>query len=475
MWRLLCPLFLLLTGPVTLPVGAAAMAFAPQSQAAAPAKAAPAKPAVATAALPAAAQPVAASAPVLAYGDLERRNLILEAKSEFQAAAYGNLELFIAGLGVLMTVIVIFFALNTKDAAVKIAKGEVLEEHERFRKMAVEAERHMTEITRERAQLRDELAIASERIAHLEQVSEEFETRIDERFARMAHTERAMNTARLKAEADSKEIEERKNSLQAGSVEPGAIASSEADGLPLADKEAKDLTESDFSILISNAAGDGNVQEVYELAVTMRRLLQGDSARAYSRFAEGWALDRLGRQDEALEAYSDAIASFGGSEDAMARDWAASALLNKGVLLGELGRHVESIEAFDALVGQLGTADRDDIKAQVARALVQKGYQLEQLDRAGDAQAVFDGVVARFDGSDDFSTRHQIGLALFELAAIAAAAGDAAEAVALLRKWGEKQGEVDTDWIDNDARFERIRENPAFAALVKEHRPNAEA
>lgn len=474
MRRLLCLLFLLLTGPVNLPVGAAALAFAPETKAAAPAAAKPpvAKPAPKP--VPA-VQPAAAPAPPPATTDLERRNLILEAQAELQAVAYGNLELILTALGVLMTVVVIFFSLSTKDAAVAIAKGELYEEHEKFRKMALEAERHVVEIARERTQLREELAAASARAAEFNSVSKDVNEQIGNIFERLAHAERSINMNVLKSEANSKLIEERVNSLQAGSVDPGAMASSDAEGKPLAEKDAKDLTESDFTILISNAAGDGNVQEVYELALTMRRLLQAGSARAYARFAEGWALSRLGRNEEALEAYTETVDSYGKSEDATARDWAASASLNKGVLLGELGRPVESISAFDALIDQLKTVDREDAKAQIARALVQKGYQYQKLNQPGEAQAVFDGVVAQFDGADDFESRRQVGLALFELAGIAAAANEANEAVAHLRKWGDKQGEFDTDWIDYDPRFERIREHPAFAALMAQHAPKAEA
>lgn len=464
MWRLVCLLFLLLTGPVQLP---SAMAFETigQSAAAAPSVAATSVAAPA----PVAATPVTAS-------DLERRNLILEARSELQNVAYANLELILAGLGVLMTVVVLFFAINTKDAAVKVAKGEVIEERERFRTMAIDAERQMVEVKREleearseRKQLHDELATATERAADFVDVSNEVNKRIDEAFTRILHAERAIGAAVAKAEAASEVIEERKNSMQAGSLEPGAIASSEADGLPLAEKQAKDLTESDFSILISDAAGSGNVQEVYELAVTMRRLLQNASAQAYSLFAGGWALGRLGRDEEAIQSYSEAVERFVDSDDAMARDWVAKSWLNKGVALGDLGRHQKAIDTFDALMDRLGGIDDADIKMEIARALVQKGYQLEHLDKSGDAQAVFDGVVARFDASEAFDTQRQVALALFELAAIAAESGETTEAVTLLRKWGEKQGEFDAEWVNVDPRFDAIREKPTFAALLAEH------
>lgn len=69
---------------------------------------------------------------------------------------------------------------------------------------------------------------------------------------------------------------------------------------------------------------------------------------AYALDSKGWALYRLGRNDEALTWFDRSIAIFAkdGDDDSDAREAHATGLTHKGEVLWKLGRRDEAGDAF---------------------------------------------------------------------------------------------------------------------------------
>ncbi|MGK2871453.1 MAG: hypothetical protein ACSLFL_04290 [Alphaproteobacteria bacterium] len=66
--------------------------------------------------------------------DAELRQLVLQAKSDLEDKAYSRLENLLTAFGILLTGIIIFFSLSTKEAAIAAAKSGVEDIRERVEK-----------------------------------------------------------------------------------------------------------------------------------------------------------------------------------------------------------------------------------------------------------------------------------------------------------------------------------------------------
>jgi tetratricopeptide (TPR) repeat protein len=88
-----------------------------------------------------------------------------------------------------------------------------------------------------------------------------------------------------------------------------------------------------------------------------------------------------------LPSTTDLLAHFGSATEAPIREMVAFALRNKGVHLSKLGRGEEAIDAYNDLLTRFGTATEAPIREEVAFALVNKGVHLGKLGRREQAIA----------------------------------------------------------------------------------------
>ncbi len=225
-------------------------------------------------------------------------------------------------------------------------------------------------------------------------------------------------------------------------------------------------------------------------------------------FAKGYALDELGRYEEAIAAFNAALAikpdkhealnnkgtalgKLGRYEEAIAAFDAAlvikpdkhDALYNKGIALGNLGRYEEAIAAFNAALV---------IKPDKHEALYTKGIALGKSGRYEEAIAAYDAALAI--KPDDHGLLNNKGIALGKLGRHeeAIAAYDAALAIKpdYASAWYNKacsyalskqledtltclQKAIELDGTDEysemaktDTDFDNIRNTPRFRALI---------
>jgi tetratricopeptide (TPR) repeat protein len=106
--------------------------------------------------------------------------------------------------------------------------------------------------------------------------------------------------------------------------------------------------------------------EAYDEAIR----LNPNYAKAW--FNKGLSLDDLGKHDEAVKAYDEAIR--------LDPNNAAMAWNNKAISLGDLGKYDEAIEAYDEAI---------KLDPNYAKAWNNKGLALRKLDRTEEAEAAF--------------------------------------------------------------------------------------
>lgn len=128
---------------------------------------------------------------------------------------------------------------------------------------------------------------------------------------------------------------------------------------------------------------------------------------------QGITLNALGRSEEAIAAYDEAIRRYGEAEEEVLRAPVAMALANKGITLAELERSEEAIAAYDELIRRYGEAAEVVLREQVAKALVNKGVAVGQLGRRGEEIAAYDEAVHRFGEAAEEVLREHVAMALF--------------------------------------------------------------
>jgi tetratricopeptide (TPR) repeat protein len=443
MRRILCVLFVLLTGPIALPDLAGVSLAAPVVASASSQAAAPAVAPVSAAPAPAAATP----------------NLAREADAALADAPLSRLDVLMSGIGLLVamfgaliTAVIVFFAFNIKEASVAGATLEVMKDREALHEM----------IEKVRAQMEQAVTLRT----HLQGEVSEFKLRAEEQF-------REIYERLDEADAVVEDIEEKGQraieKLEARAERPFVPPAEEAGAdAPAAPKDIREYDDGDFRRAIAEAASRGDLDEVRDLAVVMQRMLADDRPQAFARFAEGWALDETNEGEKSISAYDRLVAHYGASDDPEVQEWVAKALFNKGASFGTQGKNDEAIACYNDLVERFGSSTVLELRALVARALVNKGNRYEVMGQSGEAQAVYQGVVERFSDAEEWELRRQVAFALYNLAAIAGRQGEKSEAVALLRQWIAMDPHAAAYSLHHDNDFDPVRDDPRFRALVAE-------
>ena len=170
-------------------------------------------------------------------------------------------------------------------------------------------------------------------------------------------------------------------------------------------------------------------------AIEKRFLLSLDGDRRYWRamalFNKGVALGALGRNDDAIAVYDDLLARFGTATELPLREQVAMALVNKGAALGALSRHDDAIAVYDDLIARFGSATELPLREPVASALYNKGVALGLLGRNADEIAVYDDLLARFGSATELPVREQIAKALYNKGVRLGALGRNADEIAV--------------------------------------------
>ncbi|MFD2232226.1 tetratricopeptide repeat protein [Phaeospirillum tilakii] len=157
---------------------------------------------------------------------------------------------------------------------------------------------------------------------------------------------------------------------------------------------------------------------------------------------KGFALEKLGRTDEAIAVYDDLLTRFGDEPDTKIRQTVANALFNKGVALGQRGQSEAAIAVYDDLLARFGNGPDMEIRQLVAKAFFNKGVRLGQRGQSEVAIAVYDDLLTRFGDEPDTEIRQTVARVFLNRGVALGQRGQSEAAIAvyddLLARFGDE-------------------------------------
>ncbi len=350
--------------------------------------------------------------------EAELRQAVLQVKSDLQDNAYARLEILIGAFGALITVVVIFFAWNTRESAIAAAKSGVEDIRGKLEARLVEAETLV-------AKLRDH------------------------------ETDAGMIVRNLR---------------------PGTTPESKADQKTVADvaklaaaKPPRDRSAEEYRAIIIDLFTRGKWPEMLTAAQQMRLLHEGDDDFGFARFNEAFALEQLERP-EAIAAWDDVRAHYENSTVSGAKELAVSALVNKGSALGRLGRPMDSIAVSEEVIDLYGANDTPSLQRLAAFARINKGVALGQSGPPENEIAVYDDLIAHYDANKWPEMGDVVATAYFNKARAYARQGVVAETITTLQSMLGAGCLLNHQQVADVPDFDPIRNDPAFKKFLDENK-----
>ncbi|MCK0098607.1 tetratricopeptide repeat protein [Qipengyuania sp. S6317L1] len=296
--------------------------------------------------------------------ELLRSTLRQEQTQTVSEIALTNLAIAVALFGALMTVIVIFFALRTKEAAVAEASSELM----RMRRDLQQLKSALRE------DISKELSEAVERISEVSQSG-----RRDDFLDRMME----LVAAQHKLSPDEK------FKLSMLSADIGG-------------KDARDLSYSDFLTLQTTRLAEKRHESVRELARVMMSHDRDERIRAAGYFYQGTALHHLGHHDEACEVFEQACKLFAGSEDQDVRFQLAKVHNNLVLTYNKLKEYDKSLRVTHDGLGLLNLLPDADARGIRVKLMINKGDALSHLGKQEEARKAYHALLDLFDKGLNF-------------------------------------------------------------------------
>ncbi len=321
--------------------------------------------------------------------EADRRNLVLEAKSDLQDEAFAQFENLMAGLGLLITLLVVGFGIFTHRTAVSAARQEMADLKDKVRSLRDEA----AEATAQALKAADAAKSAAEGAQVHQKSAQEASVKV---------TAAAALADRLNAKlADGQQA-------RLSAEERQTVSSAVRE---VGDKPERDWTADEFRVQILEAFAEEDWERLVRLARGMEFLFADDpEAVAFALFEQAVGHENLGRIEDAIEAYDALLKRTEEIESRAMRVTSATALFNKGVNLGRLGRSEEAAAAYDQALERCG--DEELLTELRAQCMVNKSARLTELDRIDEATALAEEIVVRFGSSDDVALKVQVAMAL---------------------------------------------------------------
>jgi hypothetical protein len=288
--------------------------------------------------------------------DEERKQFVLQVRSDMENQAYARLEILIGAFGILITVIVVFFALRTERAAISAAKA------------GVEAD---------------------------------------------------LGEWRQEAESLLQKMKVHESDRIVKKLAPGEAPKSEADRKVVADaavaalaKPIRDRSAEDYRVIISYHAVVKEWDLMLKAAKEMQLLFsKKPEDLALALDAEGFALAASGRAENAISVWNDVITRFGASKEPVLQERVSRVLFNKAAALADMKQLRDEIATYDEIISRFGDSTAPEFQIYVAGALCSKGTVFLQLKGWDEAIAAYDDLIVRFEDSTAPELREMVGRA----------------------------------------------------------------
>lgn len=308
---------------------------------------------------------------------------------DFQDKRIGDIGLYLAIFGALMTVIVVFFSLSSKREAVleakEEAKKEAREEVERQAKTIIEGWLS-----------NDGRKVLTGKVDAL--LKPEVEKALHEIKGAAAEILNELEAERQKAHDHNAQLDEL---ISRGLDKDNPLSKEQRQQLDATTKnlEAKPQTQyryEDWFMLGVKAFEAAKYETAADHFTKAAELADDPQNRARTLYSKGVTLGLMDRSEEAIAVYDEVVKRYGDAPEAALREVVAKALVNRGYRLGQLGRSEEAIVVCDEVLKRYGGAPEVALRKSVAMALRNKGVTLGQMERREEEIAVYNEIVNRY-------------------------------------------------------------------------------
>ncbi|MDJ0641747.1 MAG: hypothetical protein QNJ15_02925 [Erythrobacter sp.] len=432
--------------------------------------------------------------------------------TDFLALGFGQLGIVIALFGALLTVIVIFFALKTKEAAVAEVKGEMADIRAENVKLKSDAATAVNEAKEKLIEARTDMLGLKDSIK--DQVNSELKsTREEVKNLEYLLKDQMLATQKEKIELQQELIDLRDNLKQ--TVDEAVAKAKEFDSTlakmksgewiedmvellaakPELSREAKvnlslrssavveekhvaQYTRSDFLTVIAHHLAERNWDTVDELTDYMKESGANDEIRALGFFYSGknhFASQRErseGKMDYRQLAEADylaAIEKFSGSSNQEVRLTVAKCRNNLIVVYLRKDGYEKAIELAEEALKHLDGLKPDDVHRLKAKILINHANALSHLDKNEEAIEAYQMVIRNLLHAPDFPGKEdRIGLAYYNMACAWALLKDVEASIECLKK-GHSHSDTALSDLPTDEDFDGIRQEKSFTEFLDDY------
>ena len=346
---------------------------------------------------------------------LERRNAILEAKSDLQESSYARIEILIGGLGILLTAIVVFFALRTERTSIAAARSEISKDKER---LIQDLQRDAAEeLEKMRSRFSSEIEIAksdlNNKLADIEALISNLKTK--KRNAEVIVAAIEENYETQNSSFEKPQIETEPTPKGPNSTDSNIIAGGTFDGTQNTDDIERELR---------NSARLEDWQRVIELSEGILDQNKETVPVAIALNALALAQRRLGNADKSAKTLQQLVDLTSNSESPELRSRNISAKLLMANSLAEDAKFSQAIDLYNTVITNLEQEKEFETEELYSAALIFKGIALTEMkDRQGALQA-YQQVEQKFKNSNDVRVQKNVVSALNQMGLTLAALGE---------------------------------------------------
>jgi tetratricopeptide (TPR) repeat protein len=328
--------------------------------------------------------------------DVERRNQILEARSELEDKAFSQFQLVMAGLGGVITLLVVGFGIFTHRSAVMAARQEISDLKDKVRGLHDEAAVAMAEALSAANTAKEAAAGAQTHQRTAQEASEKVR-------------EAALLAGRLSPSAESDESE-----LSPDEKQKVSEAAKEIE-----EKSEAEWNADEFRVKIAQANSEKNWREMLRISRGMEFLHGSDpESLAYALLQDARALVELGHSDEAMATYDRVITEYRDNVDPKLQELVARAMLSKGFLYGVLGKNDEAIATYDDLIETFREIKESPVQSLVAKSELNRGVRLIRKGQLSDGLIACNKLIEQYANRDILDFRDTVGRCMLNRASI---------------------------------------------------------
>ena len=176
---------------------------------------------------------------------------------------------------------------------------------------------------------------------------------------------------------------------------------------------------------------ENNIEEAISNLEEAITLAETDKEYSQALFTKALILGQLGKYEEEIKVYDELIERFKNSKESNIIEHVANALVNKGSSLVQLGKLEEEIKTYDELIERFKDSKENNILEHVVRALYNKGVNFEESGKLEKAIEVYDELIERFEDSKENNILNQVAKAFLNKGVIFVKLGKLEKAIAI--------------------------------------------